>query len=86
MLDREESAISVFITLEEPSKDMSTEAVSSGYYHSNLWDRDYPRIQILTVENLLNGREIEMPPDTSRQTFKRTKRVKKKDATQDDLF
>lgn len=78
VLDREESAIGVFITLEEPSKDMNTEAVSSGYCHSSLWDRDYSRIQIPPVEELLNGKEIEMPPDASSQTFKRTKRVKKK--------
>jgi len=86
VLDREESAIGVFITLEEPSRDMTTEAVSSGYYHSQTWGKDYPRIQILTVDELLNGKEIEMPPDSSRQTFKQTKRVKKNDATQDDLF
>ena len=86
VLDREESAMGVFITLEEPSRDMTTEAVSSGYYHSQTWGKDYPRIQILTVDELLNGKEIEMPPDSSRQTFKQTKRVKKNDATQDDLF
>ena len=86
VLDREESAIGVFITLEEPSRDMNTEAVSSGYYHSQTWGKDYPRIQILTVGELLNGKEIEMPPNSSRQTFKQTKRVKKTDATQDPLL
>lgn len=86
MLDREESAIGVFITLEEPSRDMNTEAVSSGYYHSQTRGKDYPRIQILTVDELLNGKEIEMPPDSSRQTFKQTKRVKKTDARQDPLL
>lgn len=86
VLEREESAIGVFLTLEEPSRDMNTEAVSSGYYHSQLWNKDYPRIQILTVNELLNGKEIEMPPDSARQTFKQTKRVKKTDATQDPLL
>ena len=47
----------VFVTLEEPSKDMITEAVSSGYYHSDLWQRDYTRIQILTIEELSMERE-----------------------------
>src|SRR5688500_7784976 len=86
VLEREESAIGVFITLEEPSRDMNTEAVSSGYYHSQTWGKDYPRIQILTVGDLLNGKEIEMPPDSSRQTFKQTKRVKKTDARQAPLL
>ena len=49
------------VTLEEPTKDMTTEAVSSGYYRSNLWQQDYPRIQILTVEELLDGKAVEMP-------------------------
>jgi len=60
-VEREGAAIGVFITLEEPSKDMITEAVSAGYYHSNLWQKDYPLIQILTVENLFDGKGINMP-------------------------
>ena len=86
VLDRESSAIGVFITLEEPSKDMTTEAVSSGYYHSQLWDADYPRIQILTIEDLLNGKVIDMPKSVPSQTFKQAGKVKKKDATQDPLL
>ena len=86
VLDREESALGVFITLEEPSKDMVTEAVSSGYYHSNLWDKDYPRIQILTIADLLNGKAIDMPKSVPGQTFKLAGKIKKKDATQSDLF
>lgn len=85
VLDREEAALGVFITLEEPSKDMITEAVSSGYYHSDLWQREYPRIQILTIEELLNGKAIEMPKSIPSQ-FKQAERVRKKDATQGDLF
>jgi site-specific DNA-methyltransferase (adenine-specific) len=85
-VEREGAAIGVFITLEEPSQDMKTEAASSGYYHSLLWDRDYPRIQILTIEELLNGKEIDMPPVKSRKTFKQAKRITKSDASQDTLF
>src|SRR5260370_30160769 len=39
----EQAAIGVFITLEPPSKDMITEAVSAGFYHSPGWNQDYPR-------------------------------------------
>ena len=50
--------------LEKPSKQMCTEAADSGRYASKLWhDKDYPRIQILTVEGLLDGTErIDAPP------------------------
>jgi hypothetical protein len=62
-----------------------TEAVSSGYYHSDLWQREYPRIQILKMEQLLNGRAIEMPKSIPSQ-FKQAEKVRKKDATRGDLF
>ena len=43
---------------------MRTKAADAGRYTSKLWhDKDYPRIQILTVEGLLNGTErIDAPP------------------------
>ncbi len=87
VLDREEAAIGVFITLEEPSKDMATEAMSTGYYHSDLWQRDFSRIQILTIEDLLNGKGIDMPKSVPGQTFKQAERVKKKGKEkQSDMF
>lgn len=85
VLDREEAALGVFITLEEPSKDMNTEAVSSGYYHSDLWQKDYPRIQILSIEDLLNGKGIDMPKSVPGQTFKQAEKVKKKQGKQGEL-
>lgn len=76
VLDREKAEIGVFITLEEPSKDMKQEAVTSGFYRSEHWQRDYPRIQILTIEELLAGAEIKMP--TERGTFKEAPRAQDK--------
>ena len=61
-LQREGGAIGVFITLEPASKDMTTEAVSAGYYESPGWGKKYPRVQILTIDALLRGAEIQMPP------------------------
>ena len=60
-LDREKAALGLFITLEEPTKDMLTEAASAGFYHSDVWQRDYPRVQIRTVGELLAGVEFEVP-------------------------
>jgi len=85
VLDREEAALGVFITLEEPSKDMVTESVSTGYYHSDLWQKDYPRIQILTIEDLLNGKGIDMPKSVPGQTFKQAEKVKRKQGKQGEL-
>ncbi len=87
VVKHENAAIGAFITLEEPSRDMVTQAVSAGYYHSDLWQKDYPRIQILTVEDLLKGKQIDMPKSAPGQTFKQAEKVKRKDdATQDNLL
>jgi restriction endonuclease len=53
--------LGIFITLEEPSRDMNTEAVSAGFYHSPGWGRDFPKLQILTIADLLKGKAPEMP-------------------------
>ncbi len=82
-LQRENAAIGVFITLEKPSQDMNTEAVSAGFYHSLGWNKDYPRIQILTIEYLLKGAEVKMPPQFG--TFKQAQRVQQSDAQQPEL-
>ena len=72
---RENAAIGVFVTLNEPTKDMRKEAVSAGYYFSEGWNINYPKIQILTVGELLDGAVINMPP--VRATFKKAKQEKK---------
>jgi len=82
-IEREKAAIGVFITLEGPGKDMVTEAVKAGFYHSIGWNRDYPRIQILTIDELLHGKQIEMPPQFG--TFKQPLRVRETAAIQDEL-
>ncbi len=54
----------ILITLERPTKPMREEAVDAGRYTSKLWhDKDYPKIQILTIEGLLGGTErVQAPP------------------------
>ena len=47
----------ILITLDKPTKPMRDEAASAGRYESKLWQKDYPKIQILTIESLLSGNE-----------------------------
>ena len=61
VIDRENAEIGIYITLEEPTKPMITEAVGKGFYHSQEWNKDYPRIQILTIRQLLEGNEPNIP-------------------------
>ena len=74
-VEREKAAMGLFITLEEPTRDMRTEAVSAGFYHSDLWQTDYPKIQIRTVGELLEGRAFEIP--RSPQTYQPAQRVQR---------
>lgn len=68
VIQRENAAIGVFITLEAPTKDMRAESASAGFYFSTGWNKNFPKIQILTIEELLNGQQVQMPP--SNLTFK----------------
>src|SRR6266540_902287 len=61
VLDREKEPIGILLTLNPPTKDMITEAAASGFYESDFWKRKYPRLQIITVLDLLNGKRPEMP-------------------------
>ena len=54
-VEREKAAIGLFVTLVEPTRPMSTEAVSAGFYPSP--KGDVPKIQILTIADLLSGKE-----------------------------
>ena len=77
VMEREQAEIGVLLTMQEPTKPMRTEAAGAGFYHSPGWNKDYPKLQILTVEELLAGRGIDMPP--LRQvstTFKKAPRAK----------
>ena len=73
----------MFITLEESTRDMRTEAVSAGYYHSPGWGKDFPKIQILTISELIHGAQIKMPPQYG--TFKEAQRAQFSDSGQDSF-
>jgi len=78
VIEREDAAIGVFITLEEPTRPMRKEAASAGFYQSPWRQKPYPRLQIFTVEELLKGARIACPP--LRQvstTFKRAARARR---------
>ena len=81
-IQREQAAIGVFLTLEEPSRDMVTEALKAGFYHSPGWNKDYPRVQILTIEELLRGAEVKMPPQFG--TFKQAVRERQQPYAQQE--
>ena len=77
-MNRTQAPIGIFISLEEPTKPMLKEAAEVGFYHSKLWDKDYPRLQIFTIEELLKGKEPQLPP--SNVSFQKAQRQKSRSA------
>lgn len=72
VLDREKAPIGVFLTLEPPTRPMEKEAASAGFYA--LGDRQYPRLQIITVEQALQGVKPAVPLVDTGAAFKRATR------------
>ena len=79
-VQREKAALGLFITLEEPTSAMRTEAVSAGFYHSDVWQRDYPKIQLRTIAELLEGSTFDLPPHPS--MYQAAQRVRRAEGRQ----
>jgi hypothetical protein len=70
---------SVLISMADPTRDMRKEAASAGFYKSP-WGT-HPRIQLLTVQELLEGKRIDYPPSQQvNATFKKAKKATGGDA------
>jgi len=72
VLDREKAPIGVFLTLEPPTRPMEKEAASAGFY--TLGERQYPRLQIITIEQALSGMKPAIPLVDAGAAFKRAAR------------
>jgi adenine specific DNA methylase Mod len=86
VIDREKAAMGFFVTLSKPTAPMMTEAVSAGFYNQPDL-RNYRKIQILTIEGLLNKTERPDYPDTSLGALTHKKaQVEKKNKGQEGMF
>jgi site-specific DNA-methyltransferase (adenine-specific) len=86
VLDREKAEIGLFVTLEESSGPMQLEATTAGVYTSALSGRDYPRIQILTIRELLEEHRRPDLPVLVLPAYQRAERVDRKAGDQAELF
>ena len=60
--DKERAPIGIFVTLEQPTQPMIREAASARFYrHPLIPDKKFPRIQILSVRDLFDGRKPDLP-------------------------
>ena len=87
VVEREKAAIGVLIAMEEPSKQMRAEAAQAGFYRSPFRNGDHPRLQILTVAELLEGKRIDYPArGQTNVTFKKAPKAKGKATPIANLF
>ena len=70
--------------LEEPTALMRKEAASAGFCTSP-WGK-HPRIQLVTIKDLLTGKTIDRPPAQASVTFKRAPKALSKAAEQPRIF
>jgi adenine specific DNA methylase Mod len=72
--------IGIFLTLANPTKPMLVEALNAGYYESKHYpNKDFPRIQIITIEGLMNGTERAVYPDLAQGGYNFKKAQKEKE-------
>jgi len=72
VLDREKAPIGVFLTLEPPTRPMEKEAAAAGFY--TLGQRQYPRLQIITIGQALAGMKPAIPNIDAGAAFRRAPR------------
>ncbi len=79
-VEHEGAKMGVFVTLTPPTQPMKTRAATAGFYETEYGQ--YPKIQILTIEDLFKGQRPHMPwIDAS--VFKKAKR--EQTSKQDEL-
>ena len=73
-VEREGADSGIFVTLEKPTKPMKSEAVDAGTFTTPITGkREFPKIQILTVEELLKGVKPDLPHGLVNNYYKEAK-------------
>jgi DNA modification methylase len=80
VIEREKAEIGVFISFEEPTRPMLREAAEAGLYKS-IDGTTYPRLQILTIEEIMKGKRPQYPLFRRDATFKKAPRSRPDAAT-----
>jgi site-specific DNA-methyltransferase (adenine-specific) len=71
-VERERAAAGLFLTLAEPTREMHREAASSGFFDSGFGH--HPKIQIMTIRELLAKMRPDLPPLGRSEGFRRAAR------------
>ena len=89
VLEREQAEIGVFLTLKRPTRQMREEAAAAGsFIDPQFPEHRFPRLQILTIEDIFTGKKVTLPSWWSQDTFKKGPRRRKNnpEESQNDLL
>lgn len=74
-VEAQEAAMGVIILMKEPTSQMKAAAAKYKPYESP-WGSSHPKIQILTVRELLAGKQVDLPRSQDIRTFKKAPKAK----------
>ena len=74
-MEREKADLALFVTLKPPTNPMQQEALQAGFYAPEAFpDHQFPKVQIITIEDLLSGAQPQYPRYAPQATFQRAPR------------
>jgi site-specific DNA-methyltransferase (adenine-specific) len=77
VIEREKAEIGVLICMDLPTKPMKKEAAEAGFYQPPATIDRFPRLQILSIAELLEGKRIDYPRYVVDATFKKAPKSRK---------
>jgi DNA methylase/NACHT-associated inactive restriction endonuclease len=82
VIEREKAEIGALLCMEPPTKPMLKEAAEAGLYQTPGLTDKYPRLQILSIAELLGGQKLQYPRFALDLTFKKAPKAKQAAAEQ----
>jgi site-specific DNA-methyltransferase (adenine-specific) len=86
VMDREKVDAGIFVTLAEPTKPMIEEAARKGFFESPFGNKRHPRLQILTIKQIMDGTVPDLPPLAIDVGFRQAEKVDTTIIRQNVLF
>lgn len=78
-VEREKADAGIFVTLKKPTRPMEEEAVDAGRFTIPMLETskiEFPKIQIITIEEILMGQELKLPQGMVRDYNKKAQEIK----------
>ena len=74
VMQRENAAMGYLIVLYQPTKDMIAECKKAGKYKNELFGMEYPKMEIITVNDILDGKTLNIPKSQEVAVLKKAKK------------